>query len=62
LSRRTSLHEIATVKLQKSMIIWPAIAMLVLSICFWQGMRGTDDLGYAQIAMVSAPSHGSAGC
>jgi Dolichyl-phosphate-mannose-protein mannosyltransferase len=33
------------------MIISPAIAILLFSICFWQGMRGTDDLGYAQIAM-----------
>src|SRR5262245_49038925 len=33
------------------MIMWPAIAILLFSVCFWQGMRGTDDLGYAQIAM-----------
>src|SRR5262245_18479169 len=46
-----SLSKSVAAKSQPFVIVWPAIITLVLSICFSQGMRGTDDLGYAQIAM-----------
>src|SRR5437660_4777221 len=29
----------------------PALVTLALSLSFWQGMRATDDLGYAQMAI-----------
>ncbi len=33
----------------------PAFLTLILSLCFWQGMRGTDDLGYSQTAVSLLP-------
>jgi 4-amino-4-deoxy-L-arabinose transferase-like glycosyltransferase len=44
-------NEIAGVKLQKAFFVLPAILTLILSICFWQNMRATDDLGYAQTSV-----------
>jgi 4-amino-4-deoxy-L-arabinose transferase-like glycosyltransferase len=49
--------EIAGVKLQLATLILPAIAALILSICFWQNMQGSDDLGYARIAISLLPGH-----
>lgn len=37
--------------MKRVVLIAPAVATLTLAICFWQNMHGTDDLGYAQLAM-----------
>jgi 4-amino-4-deoxy-L-arabinose transferase-like glycosyltransferase len=44
---------------RKTLLIVPAAVTLVLSIWFWQGMRASDDLIYAQAAMSLLPGQQS---
>lgn len=37
--------------MKRAILLIPAIVAVVLSLWFWQGLRGTDDMGYAQVAM-----------
>src|SRR5262249_3134609 len=32
-------------------LVAPAVLTLLLSLCFWSGMKATDDLGYARMAV-----------
>jgi hypothetical protein len=37
--------------LKRAILVAPAVTVLVFALCFWQSMHGSDDLGYAEVAM-----------